>query len=614
MAATRKLDASQLSGQALARGQAGIQRAQEFAGAGADFRQELSESRRQFDLQRWDQQWERTRAERAQRDEARAKIQAGKADTTIFGGKGRKEREEARRGDQIAAEAAAERKGELEAVVSEKEKDRELEAAKAGLKRGEAVDPAVRDRPPVKGGPPGRKIHEIQGTTGRSEFRTGEDPRDLPGGAAGAPVPQRTMDLRQEMDQQGLRRAETQMGQALESTGAGGWVSDPTSPVTQAAGAKAAASAFDQRAKRERHAMELTRAAATYKANKTKENKIEYERSRETNMIELAKWTNALKRIDEAGLQSGEQSGSLTDWNVFRKAAANLPNVGKIPIGVHDAIKTRIPNPEFIDWAVQGQGKLGLLYIAIGQGLPDREYITLGSKFMLMFVNKIQELKAIAKTQMGGPNGLQTVKTLEALENIEYAISAKSILEKMPTAPAAPAQAGGGGAEAGAQPEPGAQPQAGAQPEQGMPLAGGAAWMGQGGLNVEPEVRAAAGPQPAPGVAPEEFEGPPEATRGEQGTPGRTKISRTPSPEEVGMERPRTDEEWAEYMRRLDEYPPLQAARPKAEAPEPGEPEERKDVKVPEQEKQPKKKAKAKPKPKKKKRGSSAVKDIKVPK
>ncbi len=81
--ATRKLDASQLSQQAVRAGGAGVQRAQEFAGAGANFRQSLSESRRQFDLTRWDQQWERTRAERAQRDEARAGIQAGKADTNI---------------------------------------------------------------------------------------------------------------------------------------------------------------------------------------------------------------------------------------------------------------------------------------------------------------------------------------------------------------------------------------------------------------------------------------------------------------------------------------------------------------------------------------------------
>ncbi len=568
--ATRKLDQSQLMMQAGARGYQAVAGAHQF---GQEERR-ISESRRQFDLTRWDQQWERTRAERAQRDEARAGIQAGKADTTIFGGKGRADRAAALKAEQEAAATAAERKETTETITSEAAKDRELEAAKAGLKKPTPAH--LRDRPPVEGGPPGRKIHEIQGTTGRAEYATGADPRDLPGGAApaagGAPMDPRTAALDQEM-RQDQQRGDAQMRQALESTQAGGWVSDPSSPVTQAGVAKAEASAFDMIAKRKRLGMEMARAGATLRANKTKENKIEYERTRKGNMIELANWTNALKRIDEAGLQPGQRSGSIGDWNVFRKAAqrANVPNVGN-GVQILEALGTGIPNEQFMSWAVEGQGKLGLRFISFGEGLPDREYINLGSEAMQQFVAKIQDLKALARTQQGAPNGLQSAPTLEARENMLYEAAAMSILENMPVAFPGPMQSIAGGM-------PGAE----AEVAGGAEVAAEAEEVGAvEGAEGAPPGEAAVGPQPAPGVAPEEFEGPPEATRGEQATPGRTKTTRTPSPEELGMERPRTDEEWAEYMRRLDEYPPLPEKRPKAKATEPREPEERKDIKVPE--------------------------------
>lgn len=624
--ATRKLDASQLSQQAVRAGAAGVRSAHRFA---QDERR-ISENRRQFDLTRWDQQWERTRAERTQRDEARAGIQAGKADMTIFGGKGRADRAAAQQTQQEAAEAAAtaaaERKGATETVVSEAAKDRELEAAKAGLKKAPATPPSLRDRPPVKGGPPARDIHEVQDPgklqaglspgAGRG-FETGPAP-------TGAPMTPRMGAMDQEMHQD-QQRGDAQMRQALESTQAGGWISDPASPVTKAGVAKAKASAFDRIAKRERLGMELARAAATYRASKTKENKAELDRKRETNQIELALWTGALKRIDESGLQKGERSGSLSDWDVFRKAAAefNVPNVGE-GVQIREALSTGIPNKEFMSWAVEGQGRLALRFISTGVGLPDREYINLGSETMAKFIVKIQELKALRRTQEGGPGGLQSAKTLEARDNMLYETAARGLLKGMSVAPPVPGSqpdlAGGGGAEAG-QPE---RAEALALPEEpgegggmfpgGNAYSRGAAGMQQreeAGLGVgpEPEPEAAVSPQQAP-EAEAEAGFPPEPTTypkrlppgAAEGEPGgiRGIGTRPPTYEEVGMERPRTLAEWEEYARRAGIPGPKESDRPKEAPPKPEKrPSAREDVKVSEREKeQPRRKAKGKPRPK----------------
>lgn len=331
--ATRKLDQTDRMLQAGGQGNQAVQRAQESRTRNVQTSRNRKETARQFDestrqreLDRFERQHERDRADRQFRDKERAYNQAQKADTTIFGGKGR--------ADRAAADAASQINAQTEAKQDARYKsEQSLEAAKAGLmksepRRGPTPTPQRQGAPSLAG----KQQAAATPATGSAAQPPAIPPGtfgEAPASATQVPGTQsadpRTAQLQKEM----YPGMETQGRASMESTRPGGeWVQDPNSYQAQQSQRADEAEATKrinavanlQRATNSLRIAEIKGAAATSAASK-KHWAEQQEFQRKTLMVPVKGAHDLLQRMMT-------NKGTLADWNAIKAELKNQQDVG----------------------------------------------------------------------------------------------------------------------------------------------------------------------------------------------------------------------------------------------------------------------------------------------
>lgn len=437
MAATRKLDQSELMIRAGAQGESAVQRSQESRTRNRQQTLSRKESARQFnksieqqELDRSQRQWEVQRADRAKRDAVRAENQAGKKDMTIFGQQGRQQRENEER---YKAETVSEREKFEEGKRQFGEKQ-SLEAAKAGLKSGGKTGMAAPKDPVPSGKPMAEPQNIVQVPTA--------EPQASPGGVAKASYITEGSDVdrtgaqalmsprMQGLDQEMGMREQEQMGQPIElGTQGSGWVADPSTPAGQAATIKRQSAQLALYKSRRDLGFKMQEAQARLDAASTKENKALLKESEVKAQARLANFSDRFERFDNAMGMTGDKP-TADDWTKIKQLVLdkNLPDVGNAE-GIHAAIRESKVNARLIEWMGERRSNMAVLYVANGTGeLPDREYVDFLTDGMKEFMNEVQAARLKTKFDFGGPVGLMSATTRARQRRVVQKMAAMTIL------------------------------------------------------------------------------------------------------------------------------------------------------------------------------------------